>query len=89
MNMFKTYLEKIDRLNLLIRRRATGNPKQLAEKLDMSERRLYQCIDFLRKELKAPIKYNEIIQTYYYSEKGEIKLRWEDFEPPKDLKNNK
>jgi len=44
----------------------TGTPKQLAHKLDISERSINYYIAFLRNELKAPIIYDRKLETYLY-----------------------
>lgn len=58
------FLQRIDHL---IRTRATGSPEQLASRLSVSERNVYRLI----KELKCqgfPIAYDKQANTYYYSE---------------------
>ncbi|MBK8192542.1 MAG: HTH domain-containing protein [Lewinellaceae bacterium] len=61
-NLF--FLQRIDHL---IRTRATGSPEQLASRLSVSERNVYRLI----KELKCqgfPIAYDKQANTYFYSE---------------------
>ena len=43
-----------------------GSPKKLALKLNVSERTIYNYINFMRQDLKAPIIYNRIKGTYQY-----------------------
>lgn len=54
------------RLHDLIRTKKTGTPKQLAHKLDISERNVNYYIAFMRNELKAPIIYDRKLETYLY-----------------------
>jgi hypothetical protein len=61
------YLERIERIDALIRRQNTGTPKNLADKLEISERQVYNCIEELR-NLGLPIEYCRNRQTYYYGE---------------------
>jgi transcriptional antiterminator len=68
-------ISKIKNLIHLIEKERTGTPKELAKRLELSERMVYNYVDVLRKDLKAPIVYNRIKQTYQYNEQG--KLRWE------------
>jgi len=41
---FLDQLERLKRINQLIKMKATGTPQQLARKLELSERRVYQLI---------------------------------------------
>lgn len=54
------------RLHELIKNKQTGNLKQLAQKLDISERSVNYYIAFMRNELKAPIVYDRKLETYLY-----------------------
>lgn len=57
---------RIDRLHNLIKRGATGSPKQCAYRIGISERQLYNIIE-LMKDMGAPINYNVSSNTYYYA----------------------
>ncbi|WP_297868914.1 HTH domain-containing protein [uncultured Flavobacterium sp.] len=54
------------RLHELIQTKQTGNLKQLAKKLEISERSVNYYIAFMRNELKAPIIYDRKLETYLY-----------------------
>ncbi len=56
-------LERVDRL---IRLKATGRPKKLAERLEVSEATVFRMIDTM-KELNAPVYYDLANQSYAYS----------------------
>ena len=62
---FQKYLERLERLHLLIRRKATGSPNELANKLGLSKR---QTLEYVRelKDLDIPIAYCKHTKTYYY-----------------------
>lgn len=60
------YLNRIRRLDALIRQKRTGSPKELAEKLDISERWLYILLDELKTELDCPISYDRRRRSYVY-----------------------
>ncbi|MDR2057971.1 MAG: hypothetical protein LBP83_06785 [Dysgonamonadaceae bacterium] len=60
-------LVKLDRLDNLIRREATGTPDELAEKLRMSRSNLFEFISFLKYEMSAPIFYNKVKASYIYT----------------------
>ncbi|MDR0612830.1 MAG: hypothetical protein LBG45_05015 [Dysgonamonadaceae bacterium] len=59
-------LVKLDRLDRLIRRHATGPPSKLAERLGMSRSSLFELIAFLRDEMQAPIRYSQYHNSYVY-----------------------
>jgi len=65
-----TFIEKIqqmDRVDALIRRKATGSPKELAKRLETSERFVYKLIK-LMKDLGAPIYFDIDSNSYCYDE---------------------
>lgn len=69
-------LTKIERMDLLIRTNATGNPKDFARRMGMSARSLFNYLNFMKIRLGAPIEYSNNMQSYFYTEKGMIKLGW-------------
>jgi len=73
LSMQKEIFNRIARIDYLIRIKATGTPAQLAERLGMSERSVYEYIN-LMKELGAPIKFNSYRQTYYYDTEGSFAI---------------
>lgn len=60
------------RLHEFIQHKQTGTLKQLAQKLELSERSVNYYIAFMREELKAPIIYDRKLETYLYE--AECKL---------------
>ena len=56
----------IIRIHELITTKQTGTPKELAEKLELSERTIYNYVAFMREELNAPIIYNTALANYCY-----------------------
>lgn len=73
--MLSELLDRLERLDHLIRHKSTGTPNQLAVRLNISERTLYGFLSEMR-ELGAPIKYSRSKQTYYYGTKGKFQLRF-------------
>ncbi len=73
--MPKKFIERFKRIDELIALRATGNPAELADKLDISESTLYEFLKVL-KELGAPIDYNQERCSYFFTEKGRIEIRF-------------
>lgn len=69
-------VKQVKKLNELIKKGRTGNPQQLSEKLGVSERTVYNYINYLKNELHAPIAYNPRRETYEYQDAGEIKIEW-------------
>jgi transcriptional antiterminator len=67
---------KLQFLINLIESRGTGTPKELARKLNMSERMIYKYIYMLKHEFKAPISYSRSIKSYYFYENGRLDLKW-------------
>jgi len=57
-------LKQLERLDVLIRRQGTGQPRQLAKKLAVSERTVYSLLDALR-GFGAEIGYCRRRQSYY------------------------
>ncbi|SDF62621.1 HTH domain-containing protein [Mucilaginibacter pineti] len=66
------YLKRIDQL---IHLKATGSPFDLASKLEISERCLYNYIK-LMKDHGAPIKFCKQRRSYYYVERGRFQLKF-------------
>ncbi|WP_109697880.1 HTH domain-containing protein [Chitinophaga deserti] len=62
-------LERLQRIDHLIRTKATGTPSRLAERIGVSERCLYKYLN-LMKDFGAPIKFSNVRQSYYYDEDG-------------------
>jgi hypothetical protein len=59
-------LVKLERLDGLIRRHATGSPGELAERLGMSRSSLFELIAFLRDDMRAPVRYSQHFNSYVY-----------------------
>ncbi|MCA0959657.1 HTH domain-containing protein [Muricauda ruestringensis] len=62
----------LERIDQLIRLKATGRPKQLAERLEVSEATVFRMIETM-KELNAPICYDLTRQSYVYTETTNFK----------------
>ena len=55
------------RIHEMISMESTGKPGVLANVLDVSERTVYNYIAFMKEELKAPISYCNLKESYYYT----------------------
>ena len=73
------YIERLKRMDDLIRRKATDTPEAFAKRLNVSPSQLYQDLKEL-KELGSPIEFCHTLQSYYYSRECKIVL---DFESSK------
>ncbi len=62
----------LERIDQLIRLKATGRPKQLADRLEVSEATVFRMIETM-KELNAPICYDLSRQSYVYTETTSFK----------------
>ena len=72
-NLFEK-LRQLERLDQLIRMKATGSPEQLSTRLNISKRQLYRLIGDLR-NMGFPIEYCKTRQSYYY--KGKVSLSFQ------------
>lgn len=68
-------IERISRLDQLIRLKSTGTPKELSIKLDLSESTLYETL-VIMKHLGAPIKYDRFRRSYFYKVEGRIEIKF-------------
>jgi len=62
-------LYRLKHIDSLIRIKGTGTPDQLAQRLGMSRRSLFDYLN-LMKDYGAPIKYCSQRQSYYYETEG-------------------
>ena len=60
------------RIDEQIKTKQTGTPKQLAQKLEISERSIYYYVSFMQNEMNAPIVYDRKRETYMYEMKCKI-----------------
>lgn len=65
------YIDRVNRLHELIKRKSTGKPETLAKKLNLSVSRVYQIIEEL-KLMQVPIAYSRTMQSYYYTNDYEV-----------------
>ncbi|MCO4293563.1 hypothetical protein NF867_11875 [Solitalea sp. MAHUQ-68] len=70
------YLERLQRLHFLIKRKQTGTPQGLASKLCLRTSQLYNVIEELKRN-GAPITYCRIRKTFFYSVPFEINIQCE------------
>jgi len=68
---FKKYVDRVNRLHLLIKRKATGPPDAFANKVNMSRAALMRHLAEMKK-MGAPIEYNPDRCSYQYT--GEVEF---------------
>ena len=73
--MFKLYLDRIKVIDRLIQIKGTGTPRQLAARLGIAERTLYETLSVM-KDRGAPILYCKTRQSYYYEERGTFSVKF-------------
>lgn len=67
-------IRQIERLDQLIRLKATGSPQELSQRLSLSIRHTYRLINEL-KMLGFPISYNKNQRSYFYT--NDVKIHFE------------
>jgi len=70
-----TQLERLKKMNRLIKTEHTGKPEEFARQLGVCQSHLFNLIDDL-KIMGAPIRYSRTRQTYFYAKDFEIKLQY-------------
>lgn len=63
------YFERYKLLIELIEKKKTGSPKELALKLGLKERMVYNVLDDLRLNLETDIRFSTEENSYIFSEK--------------------
>jgi predicted DNA-binding transcriptional regulator YafY len=60
---------RLERMNYLIRIKGTGTPSQLASRMGIGERTVYEYLNIM-KRLGAPIRFCRARRSYYYNIDG-------------------
>lgn len=81
------YIDRLKRMDDLIRRKATGCAHEFAEKLDISRSQLLQDLKELR-ELGAPIEFCPINKSYLYTKKCTLSIDFLEADSIRGGKNN-
>ena len=64
----------MQQLHRLIEKERTGSPKELARKMNVSERLVYLLLEYLR-DYNAEIRYDRNRRTYYYDEEFKLDIQ--------------
>jgi hypothetical protein len=86
---FIDQIHRIERIDQLIRLKATGQPSELAKKLGISESQLYEVLNIMKVELGGPILYSRTLQSYYYPTDIKFKCLFEENTGIKMILNQK
>ncbi|MBL6449910.1 HTH domain-containing protein [Fulvivirga sp. 29W222] len=65
------FIEKIERLDSQIRHGSTGNAEELAQKLGISKRSVFNYLKWM-KDRGAPITFSRIRKSYIYDQEVEF-----------------
>lgn len=65
------YIDRLKRMDDLIRRKATGNAQEFAKKLEISQSQLFEELKEM-KTLGAPIQYCHTRRSYFYEQDGKL-----------------
>ena len=68
-------LERLKRMNDMIRHGRTGTPEELSGLLGISRRQLYSDLDYIR-DLGVRIGYSKQRQTFYYAEDHVLEISY-------------
>ena len=71
---FKAF-DRINKINQLIKNKSTGNPKEFANKLNISKSILFLILKDFR-AMGAHIKYCNELRSYFYTKPVEIKASY-------------
>lgn len=77
----KTIFQRLEKLDHCIRYKATGGPVELAHKIGISERTLYDYLRLMR-EMGAPIKFSSHRKSYYYLHDGQFLVGFQSVYAP-------
>jgi hypothetical protein len=70
-------IELLVKIDFYVKTKSTGIPDVFAQKIGISKSMLFRCIKYMKIEMKAPIVYSRINETYFYTEKGKLLIdKW-------------
>lgn len=75
--MLNDILQRLEVIDTLIQKEKTGTPSQLARKIGLSDRSVYEYLTLMKK-LNSPIKFCPIRKSYYYDRKGRLVISFEE-----------
>ena len=73
-------IKKIKHFIHLVEKERTGIPIEVAQKIEVSERMIYNYVGILKNDFNVPIDYNRYKQSYCFTEKGRLIWEWESID---------
>jgi predicted transcriptional regulator len=64
----------------LIEKERTGPPKEVAQKLAVSDRMIQHYVQLLKNDFNVPIEYNRYKKSYNFTAKGKLIWEWQKHE---------
>lgn len=61
------YITRLTTVDQLIKRKATGNPKELAKKLQVSESTVYRILRILKENMGLSVEFSSDQNSYVYT----------------------
>ena len=71
------YIERLQRMDLLISMMSTGTPEEFAGKLGLRRSTLFQSLQEMR-EMGVDIRYSWFRRSYYYADRRRIRISVEN-----------
>ena len=68
-----TYHERMQRIDDLINRKATGTPQELADKMELSKRMVFEYLSTMR-SMGLSIRYCRLSQSYLYTDDQRLEI---------------
>lgn len=74
--LFAKIIDKLKRMDRMIRIKSIGSPQELARKLSVSPNTVYEYLLILKQTFRAPIEYCRSRISYLYREHGYLNLEF-------------
>ena len=70
-------ITKMKQFIQLVEKERTGSPKEVAEKLEISNRMIHNYVHLLKDNFNVPIEYNRYKKSYNFTSKGKLIWEWQ------------
>jgi ribosomal protein S25 len=64
--MVEKYISRLSQIDKLIKRKATGTPSELSDKLGVSESTVFRLLRIMRENMSLSIEWNSEYNSYVY-----------------------